>query len=106
MIREGATGTLEVKNTNIRGEVVNLSKTILNAKYNCWGHFARLHGQGFETRLISHPGADEDLTVLCELLYIVSGGTELTFDESGVDMDIETDEKRAMSPLPLLRRRK
>jgi len=95
VIREGATGTLEVKNTNIRGEVVNLSKTILNAKYNCWGHFTLdFMVEGFEDKVDFSPWyADEDLTVLCELLYIVSGGTELTFDESGVVMDIETDEK-------------
>ena len=75
--------------------MVNLSKTILNAKYNCWGHFTLdFMVEGFEDKVDFSPWyADEDLTVLCELLYIVSGGTELTFDESGVDMDIETDEK-------------
>lgn len=100
VIREGATGTLEVKNTNIRGEVVNLSEIILDAKYNWWGdatgpaHVTNPGGKGgtIEGNVEFLPWyVDEDMTTpsSTEINYLETGGTELEFKESGVVLKVK-----------------
>ncbi len=104
IIRTGATGPLTVKDVSIDGEVINLSGTSLTAIHNWWGHATG-------PTHVSNPGGkgdiftgnveflpwyvDEAMTTLSTtgIGYIESGSTDLTFDQSGVRMEIKTDVK-------------